>query len=43
MLMALNALYNKFISEGFTNFYVDGVGGPQTDDVHCLGFTNPNW
>ncbi len=41
--MPLTTLYNKFISEGYTNFYIDGVGGLQTDDVHCLGFTNPNW
>lgn len=41
--MKLTTLYNKFISEGYTNFYIDGVGGPQTDDVHCLGFNNPNW
>ncbi len=41
--MPLTTLYNKFISEGYTNFYIDGVGGLQTDDVHCLGFNNPNW
>jgi len=41
--MPLSTLYNKFISEGYINFYIDGIGGPQTDDVHCLGFNNPNW
>jgi hypothetical protein len=41
--MELTTLYNKFIAEGYTNFYIDGIGGPQTDDVHCLGFNNPNW
>ncbi|MBK8521968.1 MAG: hypothetical protein IPL54_14240 [Chitinophagaceae bacterium] len=41
--MELTALYNKFISEGFNNFYIEGVGGPQPDDVYCLGFDNQNW
>ena len=41
--MSLTTLYNQFISEGYTNFYIDGIGGPQTDDVHCLGFNNVNW
>ncbi len=41
--MELTALYDKFISEGFSNFYIEGVGGPQPDDVYCLGFDNQNW
>lgn len=41
--MELTDLYNKFISEGYTNFYIDGVGGPQQDDVQCLGFDNQIW
>jgi hypothetical protein len=41
--MELTELYNKFISEGYNNFYIDGVGGPRPDDVHCLGFDNHNW
>jgi len=41
--MRLTELYDKFISEGYTNFYIDGLGGPQLDDVHCLDFNDPNW
>ena len=41
--MELIDLYNKFILDGYTNFYIDGVGGPKSDDVHCLGFDNQNW
>lgn len=41
--MELTDLYEKFISEGYNNFYIDGIGGPQADDVHCLGFDNQNW
>ena len=41
--MDIKDLYNNFISEGYTNFYIEGVGGPMKDDVHCLGFENQNW
>ena len=41
--MDLKDLYDKFISEGYTNFYIEGVGGPMKDDVHCLGFYDRNW
>lgn len=41
--MELTELYNKFISEGYINFYIDGVGGPRPDDVHCLGLENNLW
>ncbi|MEO5911759.1 MAG: hypothetical protein ABIP95_12790 [Pelobium sp.] len=41
--MELKELYNKFIKEGYNNFYIDGVGVPIPDDVHCLGFDNNNW
>lgn len=41
--MELTELYNKFIQNGYHNFYIDGVGGPKPDDVHCLGFDKQNW
>ena len=41
--MDLKELYDKFISEGYTNFYIEGVGGPMKDDVHSLGFYDRNW
>lgn len=41
--MDLIDLYNKFILEGYTNFYMEGVGGTMKDDVHCLEFDNQNW
>lgn len=41
--MDLKDLYNHFIRKGFTNFYIEGVGGPIQDDVHCLGFDKQNW
>lgn len=41
--MDLKDIYNKFISEGYTNFYIEGVGGPSKDDVHCLEFDNQIW
>lgn len=42
-MMELKELYNKFIEEGYNNFYIDGIGGPISDDVHCLGYDNHNW
>ena len=41
--MELSELHDKFISEGYNNFYIEGVGGLQPDDVHCLGFNNQYW
>ncbi|MGX7688158.1 hypothetical protein ACWA1C_13425 [Flectobacillus roseus] len=41
--MELKELYNKFINDGYNNFYIDGIGGPRPDDVHCLGFDNQIW
>ncbi len=41
--MDLKDLYNKFISVGYNNFYIEGVGGPMKDDVHCLEFDNQKW
>ena len=41
--MELKQLYDKFISEGCNRFYIEGIGGPQSDDVECLGFSNGNW
>lgn len=41
--MELTELYNKFIQNGYNNFYIEGIGGPKADDVHCLGFDNQNW
>lgn len=41
--MELKDLYEKFIQEGYTDFYIEGLGGPKSDDVHCLGFENQYW
>jgi hypothetical protein len=41
--MELTELYNKFISEGYNNFYIEGVGGPRPDGLHCLGYDNKSW
>ncbi|MGL5888265.1 MAG: hypothetical protein ACRC3B_00180 [Bacteroidia bacterium] len=41
--MELIDLYNNFLSEGYRQFYIDGIGGPIQDDVTCLGFNNPYW
>lgn len=41
--MELGELYNKFIEEGCNRFYIDGIGGPQPDDVECLGLNNGKW
>ena len=41
--MELRELYDKFISEGCNNFYIDGIGGPKVDDVECLGLNNGKW
>jgi len=41
--MELRDLYNTLIKEGCINFYIDGIGGPKSDDVYCLGFDNKLW
>lgn len=41
--MELKELYDKFISEGFNRFYIEGVGGPQSDDVEVLDQRNGLW
>lgn len=41
--MELQELYNKFIAEGCNRFFIEGVGGPQSDDVECLGLNNGLW
>ena len=41
--MELKALYHDFLANGYTNFYIDGIGGPKRDDVHRLGFDDLNW
>lgn len=41
--MELKELYDKFISEGCNRFYIEGVGGPQSDDVEVLGLNNGTW
>ena len=41
--MELNELHDNLISEGCNRFYIDGIGGPQSDDVERLGLTNGNW
>jgi hypothetical protein len=41
--MELQELYDQLISAGCNQFYIEGIGGPQTDDVVCLGSTGENW
>lgn len=41
--MELNKLHDKFIAEGCNHFYIEGVGGPQSDDVEVLGERNGIW
>lgn len=43
MNMELNELYDKFIAEGCNRFYIDGIGGPLSDDVEHLGLNNGVW
>ena len=43
MGIELKQLYDEFITEGFNQFYIDGVGGPTSDDVYVLGLNNGNW
>jgi hypothetical protein len=39
----LNGLYNQLLTAGCNRFYIDGVGGPQHDDVDCLGCNQGVW
>lgn len=41
--MELQKLYEALLAEGCNQFYIDGIGGPQSDDVDCLGFHNGKW
>lgn len=41
--MELRELYDIFIAEGCNRFYIDGMGGPQSDDVECLGTNSGKW
>jgi|SRR5690554_248477 len=41
--MELKELHDKFISEGCNRFYIEGVGGPQSDDVEVLGQRGGVW
>jgi len=41
--MDLNELYNKLIAEGCNRFFIEGVGGPQKDDVELLAYHNGKW
>lgn len=36
--MELKQLYDTLIAEGCNRFYIDGIGGPQNDDVELLSF-----
>lgn len=31
------------LSDGFNRFYIDGIGGPISDDVECLGKIGTEW
>lgn len=39
----LQILYQEFISAGYTQFFIDGIGGPVADDVDCLGCFDGIW
>ena len=39
----LKGLYDEFINEGFSQFFIEGVGGPTSDDVEILGFNDGTW
>jgi hypothetical protein len=41
--MELRELYNKMIAEGFKRFYIEGIGGPISDDVEVLGKIGSEW
>lgn len=41
--MELQELYEKLLSQGCNRFYIEGVGGPVSDDVDCLGEKNGYW
>lgn len=39
----LKDLYDEFIAEGFSQFYIEGIGGPTSDGIEILGLHNGNW
>lgn len=39
----LKDLYDEFIAEGFSQFYIEGIGGPTSDGTEILGLQNGNW
>lgn len=39
----LKELYDEFIAEGFSQFYIVGIGGPTPDGTQILGQHNGNW
>lgn len=39
----LKELYDEFIAEGFSQFYIEGIGGPTSDGSQILGLHNGNW
>lgn len=39
----LRELYDFLLAEGCKRFYIEGVGGLQSDDVEVLSFTNGVW
>lgn len=41
--MELTELYEKLLAEGCNRFYIEGVGGPVSDDVECLCLSNGKW
>jgi len=41
--LELIELYDKFISDRCNRFYIEGIGGPQSDDVEVLGERNGLW
>lgn len=41
--MELNELYDKLIAEGCNRFFIEGIGGPQSDDVELLAYNNGKW
>jgi hypothetical protein len=41
--MDLKNLYDELLAHGCNRFYIEGIGGPQSDDIECLGYNDGKW
>jgi hypothetical protein len=41
--MTIQELHDTLLSEGCNRFFIQGIGGPQDDDVEHLGFNGDKW